>query len=202
MDGARTLGVDTRDARWMLAAGLVPLPWFLFWVTLAGLLLPEYRAVAQHASEMTLQPGLPHALIKVSAIGSGLAFCVFARALWRATRPTFSFGALSWFLFGVAMISNGIWPMGSPLHGLYALGVINLVAPALSLAELRGLRDDRTAYGVTVLASLCGVLYLWMNLTGHDPEGARGLTQRIFSSINSLWPAVIAWLLLRRGARV
>jgi hypothetical protein len=43
------------------------------------------------------------------------------------------------------------------------------------------------------------VVPLAMNLNGLDPQQYRGLTQRIFSSINSLWPAVIALLLLRKN---
>jgi len=77
-----------------------------------------------------------------------------------------------------------------------------LVAPALSLVELRTVRDMRSAYVVTVFVSLAGVVYLWLNVTGFDPEGARGLTQRMFSSINSLWPAVIAMIMLRKTGQV
>jgi hypothetical protein len=99
------------------------------------------------------------------------------------------------------MISNGLWPMGSPLHGLYAVGILNLIAPALSLLELRSLRDRTIPYAATVLASLAGIVYLWLNLTGNDPEGYRGLTQRVFSSINAGWPAVIAGSLLRARRR-
>lgn len=39
--------------------------------------------------------------------------------------------------------------------------------------------------------------YLWLNLVGADPQGFRGLTQRVFSSINSLWPFLVALYLLR-----
>ena len=92
--------------------------------------------------------------------------------------------------------------MGNRLHGLYAVGIINLVAPALSLLELRALRDIKSAYIVTVVVSVAGIVYLWLNLMGFDPEGARGLTQRLFSSINSLWPPVIAMILLRQTAQV
>jgi hypothetical protein len=56
---------------------------------------------------------------------------------------------------------------------------------------------NNLAYSVTVLVSIAGVLYMWMNLVGADPQHWRGLTQRIFSSINSLWPATIALLLAR-----
>jgi hypothetical protein len=53
---------------------------------------------------------------------------------------------------------------------------------------------------VTALVSIAGIVYLWLNVVGADPEGYRGLTQRLFSSINSLWPFVVALYLLRRGS--
>jgi hypothetical membrane protein len=187
--------------RWLLTAGLIPLPWFLIWVSLAGVLSPGYDAITQHASELTKQPGLPHLLFNVSGIGVGVGFCLFSVGLWRATGKAFSFGAAAWFVFGVSMLSNGIWPMGNRLHGLYAVGIINLVAPVLSLLELRQLRDIRSAYIITVFVSVAAIVYLWLNLTGLDPEWARGLTQRLFSSTNSLWPAVIAIILLRPTAQ-
>jgi hypothetical protein len=86
------------------------------------------------------------------------------------------------------------------MHGLYGVGIISLLAPTLSLIELRVLRDSSTAYFITVFVSLSTCLYLWLNFTGFDPAQAKGLTQRIFSSINSLWPAVIATILLRQNS--
>jgi hypothetical protein len=187
------------NTRILLAAGFIPLPWFLLWSTIAGLLALSYSAMSQHASELTLQPGAPHMLLNLAAVGSGAAFVVFAIGLWLESNRGFAFGAFCWILFGIAMVSNGLWPMGSPLHGLYALGVFNLIAPALSLLESERLRDNKFAFGVTALVSVCGVIYLWLNLVGIDPQNLRGLTQRIFSSINSLWPAAMALLLLRHG---
>jgi hypothetical protein len=46
-------------------------------------------------------------------------------------------------------------------------------------------------YVLTALVSAAGILYLWLNLTGNDPQAFRGLTQRVFSSIGSLWPFAI-----------
>ena len=91
------------------------------------------------------------------------------------------------------MVSNGIWNMGDPKHGFYAIGILNIVAPALSLAENRKLADDRIVYFTTIAVSFSGILYFWLNVTGNDPEGYRGISQRLFSSINSLWPMVVAW---------
>jgi hypothetical membrane protein len=184
-------GFSPPTARILLLAGLVPLPWFLAFATAAGLVKPGYRAASQHVSELTAEPGLAGTLANVASLGSGLAFVLFGVGLWLHTRRRLSIGSVCWIVFGLSRISNGLWAMGTPLHGLYAAGIVALVAPALSLLGLRDLRDGRVSFGMTVMVSLCGVAYLWLNLTGADPEGYRGLTQRIFSSINSLWPAAI-----------
>ena len=191
--------VPTRKFRWLLWAGFVPLPWFLIWAGIGGALSPGYSAISQQVSELTLKPGLPHLMANIGALGCGAGFCLFSIGLWRATQRAFSFGAVAWLIFGVSILSNGIWPMGGPRHGLYGIGIISLLAPTLSLIELRVLRDTPTAYFITVCVSLSVCLYLWLNLTGFDPAQAKGLTQRIFSSIHSLWPAVIATLLLRQN---
>jgi hypothetical protein len=183
------------NQRMLIAAGLVPLPWFLLWSLVGGALAPDYSAISQHASELTVRPGLPHTLLNVAAIGSGLGFAVFAIGLWLESGRRLAVGALCWFVFGISMISNGVWPMGNPLHGLYIVGLTNLIAPSLSLLELPRLRDNKIAYWLTAFVSVTGVVYLWLNLNGLDPQSYRGLTQRIFSSINSLWPAVVAIML-------
>ncbi len=83
------------------------------------------------------------------------------------------------------------------MHGLYGIGLISVLAPALSLIELQVPRDTRAMYLTTVFMSLSTFLYIWLNLAGFDPAHTKGLTQRVFSSINSLWPAVTAMILLR-----
>ena len=199
-----TAGQDcsARQSRWVLFAGFVPLPWFLICAGVGGWMSPGYSALSQQVSELTLKPGLPHLVANIGALGCGAAFCLFAIGLWRATQKAFSFGAFAWLIFGVSILSNGIWPMGGPMHGLYAIGIISLLAPALSLIELRVLRNTRTAYVITVLVSLSSLFYLWLNLTGFDPPSAKGLTQRVFSTVNSLWPAVTAALLLRQKSEL
>ena len=95
-----------KGKRVLLMAGWVPLPWFLFWTSVAGYTAPHYSAVSQHASELTLIPGLPHTLLDVAAIGSGLAFIAFAIGLWLESGRPLAFGAVSWLLFGVAMVAG------------------------------------------------------------------------------------------------
>lgn len=188
--------------RWAMIAGLVPLPWFLFWTALGGILVPGYSSLSQHASELLAAGGGAALCMRINAFGSGLGFIVFALGLMALSPQRPAIGALCYFVFGCTRISNGIWPMGSPMHGLYAIGVLNTVAPALAHIELRELLPSQRAYRLTALVSFCGILYLWLNLTGNDVDAYRGLTQRIFSSINSLWPFVVALALLRRPALI
>ena len=191
----RTKELPIRSA---MIAGLIPLPWFLFWTALGGMLVPGYSSLSQHASELLGAGGSAALCMRINSFGSGLGFIVFALGLMALSPQRPAIGALCYFVFGCSRISNGIWPMGSPLHGLYATGVLNIIAPALAHIELRELLPSQRAYRLTALVSFCGILYLWLNLTGNDVDRYHGLTQRIFSSINSLWPFVVALSLLRR----
>jgi hypothetical protein len=185
--------------RWAMIAGLVPLPWFLFWTALGGMLVPGYSSLSQHASELLGAGGGAAICMRINAFGSGLGFIGFALGIMMLSPQRPAIGALCYFVFGCSRISNGIWPMGSPMHGLYAIGVLNIIAPALAHIELREILHSQRAYRLTALVSFCGILYLWLNLTGNDADAYRGMTQRVFSSINSLWPFVVAlWLLRRR----
>jgi hypothetical protein len=185
------VGIPT--TRRLIAAGLFPLPWWLIWVTVGGMITPGYSLTSQHASELTVVPGTANILIKVAAIGTGFFFILFALGLWRISDRKIAWGSICWIIFGFSMLSNGIWNMGDPRHGFYAVGILNIIAPTLSLAEDRALSNDRAVYFTTIVVSLSGFLYLWLILTGNDPEGFRGMSQRVFSSINSLWPMVVAW---------
>lgn len=184
---------DLQATRKLILAGFLPLPWFMIWVTIGGMFMPGYSWISQHASEMTLVPGTADVLLKIGALGTGVFFVLFALGLWAYSGRKFAWGAICWAVFGFSMIANGVWSMGDPRHGFYAIGIFNIIAPALSLVENRKLADDRILYLTTIVVSLSGVLYLWLNVTGNDPEGYRGVTQRLFSSINSLWPMIVAW---------
>lgn len=190
-----------KTARFLLKAGFIPLIWFLFWSALGAAFAPGYSSARQQVSELGVIPGLPGIFEQITGLGTGLAFIAFAIGLWIASDRKISVGALAWIVFGVSMMSNGIWHMGNPMHGLYAIGIINLIAPAMSCLESATLRNNRAAYVLTAFVSISGILYLWLNLLGLDPQDLRGLTQRLFSSINSLWPFIAAVLLLR-GAQV
>ncbi|WP_401730148.1 DUF998 domain-containing protein [Stenotrophomonas muris] len=189
-----------RRNRLLLSAGLLPLPWFLFWTSVAALFAPGYNPLAQHASELLQAPTLASICARIAAIGSGVSFVAFAIGIWRESGRRIAVGAICWLVFGISMLTNGLWPMGHPMHGFYTIGIANIIAPAMSHIELSAWSANRRAYAVTALVSIASIVYLWLNVVGVDPEGYRGLTQRVFSSINSLWPFLVGLYLLRRDS--
>jgi len=189
-----------RCSRLLLCAGLIPLPLFLFWTSVAALFAPGYNPLAQHASELLQAPTLASICGRIAAIGSGVGFVAFSIGLWRESGRRIAVGAICWLVFGISMLTNGLWPMGHPMHGFYTIGIANIIAPAMSHIELSAWSANRRAYAVTAVVSIASIVYLWLNLVGADPEGFRGLTQRLFSSINSLWPFLVALYLLRRDS--
>lgn len=184
--------------RLFLKAGYVPLLAWLLLVTLAGVLAENYSPIASHASVMTLQDGPAHIITNMAAWVSGLAIIVFGLGIWRLSGRVFSAGAVCWIVFGLSMLANGTWPMGSPLHGFYIIGIFNILAPALSCLDIRNDQLRKRLYGVTMFVSLSSVLYLWVLLNGFDPEGYSGLTQRVFGTVNFLWPLFFAWVFFRQ----
>jgi len=82
------------------------------------------------------------------------------------------------------------------MHGAYGLGLIVMVAPALSMVEIGGIAEDDRTYWITGIVSFIGIFYFWLNTLGYDPVHYRGLTQRIYASLTLLWPAWAAYRLL------
>lgn len=139
--------------------------------------VPGYHPLSQHLSELGLMPGLPAKAVQVGAVVSGSAIIVFSLALLAQSRR-FALTVLTSTLFGVSMVSNGVFTTGSPLHGLYGIGIFSILTPLLFLAELGPAASTRMAW-IARAISLLGMAYLWLMLSGFDPEPYRGLTQRI-----------------------
>ncbi len=172
----------------------------MFWTSVAVVFAPGYNPLAQHASELLQAPTPASICARIAAIGSGVGFVAFAIGVWRESGRRIAVGAICWMIFGISMLTNGLWPMGHPMHGFYTIGIANIIAPAMSHIELSAWSANRRAYAVTAVVSIGAIVYLWLNVVGVDPEGLRGLTQRVFSSINSLWPFLVALYLLRRDS--
>lgn len=140
-----------RRNRLLLSAGLLPLPWLLFWTSVAALFAPGYNPLAQHASELLQAPTLASICGRIAALGSGVGFVGFAIGIWRESGRRIAVGAICWAIFGISMLTNGLWPMGHPMHGFYTIGIANIIAPAMSHIELSAWSANRRAYAVTAV---------------------------------------------------
>ncbi|WP_133249386.1 MULTISPECIES: DUF998 domain-containing protein [unclassified Stenotrophomonas] len=142
-----------------------------------GFTVPGYSSLSQHLSEMGLMPGLSANMLTACIAVNGAAILLFSLALlgWG---HRFALTALTSTLFGVAMLSNGVFTTGSPLHGMYSIGIFSILTPLLFLVELGADASRRIAW-VARATSLLGMAYLWLMLSGFDPQPWHGLTQRI-----------------------
>jgi hypothetical protein len=122
-------------------------------------------------------PGLPTYAEQAAGMISGTAILVFSLSLLTQGRR-FALTALTSTLFGVCMLSNGIFTTGSPLHGLYGVGMFSVLTPLLFVVEL-GVQASTRIGRVSRWTSLVAMTYLWLMMVGLDPLPYHGLTQRI-----------------------
>jgi Protein of unknown function (DUF998) len=144
-----------------------------------GFFEPRYSSISQHMSELELLHGSAAMATRAGALVSGFSIIVFGGALLleRASRMPFTAGAA--LVFGASMVSNGIFVMGSPLHGLYAIGLSVILVPAFFAAENRSRSGVMGPDRISLLASALILVYMWLLMTGLDPAATRGLTQRL-----------------------
>ena len=168
-----------------LGAMLVPI--------LLAFFLPGYSSISQHISEVALLDH-PIALIqRAAALITGVSIALFGAWLFLAKGSKFT--AVTAVVFGASMISNGVFVMGSPLHGLYGLGFFMVLVPAFFATEVAPVGSPLRNF--SMLVALVIMLYLWLMLSGFDPHGLRGLTQRVATLIIFGWYAVASYSLVR-----
>lgn len=146
---------------------------------IAGWLTPGYSSISQHMSELEMISGAASIATRTGSLISGFTIVLFGIALLAARSRRMPFTAGAALIFGVSMISNGVFTMGSPLHGLYAIGLSNVLTPALFAAERQ---RDPGATDVDLLsltASVLSLVYMWALITGVEPVATHGLTQRL-----------------------
>ncbi|MEO6155193.1 MAG: DUF998 domain-containing protein [Thermomonas sp.] len=166
-----------------LVAMLVPM--------LAALGVPHYSSVSQHISELQLLNHPVASVMRVSPVITGLSVFMFGIGAYLTDPARFAFTALTAAAVAANFVSSGIFPSGSPLHGLYGIGFFIPLVPACFAAEAGlGRSVSRTSLAAAVLA----MAYLWLNLSGLDPY--RGLTQRIAIFFILGWYSYASYLLL------
>lgn len=167
-----------------LAAMLVPM--------LLALGVPHYSSLMQHVSELQLVAHPVAHVMRVAPVVCGASILLFGIGAWRTEPARFTFTALTSAAAAANFISAGIFPSGSPLHGLYGIGFFIPLVPACFAAEA-GL--GRRVRRVSLLVAVVSMGYLWLNLSGADP--VRGLTQRVAIVVILGWYAYASLQLLR-----
>ena len=173
---------------------------FLFFVPvlIAGFLLPDYSAIAEHGSVMTLSHNAwARNLVKFGALSSGISCVLLALGLVLNIGKRVALSAVLMSIFGIGMISNGIWPMGSPLHGLYGAPIVMMILPFALAYEVKGMPLPTLFFRLTIVAGLVNFVYSWALLVGLDPVEYMGLTQRLASITMFGWLGYTAYHLNR-----
>jgi hypothetical membrane protein len=172
---------------------LLPL-YFFVPVLIAGILTADYSAISQHASEITLTENLTAiTVLNTGAILTGLSCILLSIGLIRVSKKKNLLSAILLIIFGISMISNGLYPMGSPMHGFYGIGLSMMILPFVSCYEFKGSSIDKKYFPITIIAGLVIFIYFWSMLVGLDPVEYRGLTQRIASVVIFGWVAYLAF---------
>jgi hypothetical membrane protein len=172
---------------------LLPL-YFFVPVLIAGILTADYNAISQHASEITLTDNLTAiTVLNTGAILTGLSCILLSIGLIRVSKKRSLLSAILLLIFGISMISNGLYPMGNPMHGFYGIGLSMMILPFVSCYEFKGSSIDKKYFPITIIAGLVIFIYFWSMLVGLDPAEYRGLTQRIASVVIFGWVAYLAF---------
>lgn len=158
---------------------------------IAGFFADDYNPVSQHMSELELRGDLIAWAVRIGAITAGTSLSLFALGCLRLNAY---FSSLTSLLFGIAMISNGVFIIGSPLHGMYGLALFLVLVPGFFLAELPDYSSKAWFRPVSLLFALISLVFMWLLLVGLEPAEIRGLTQRLSVIFFFGWYGIVALL--------
>lgn len=173
---------------------LIPV-FFFVPVFLAGFLTEGYDLISQHASEITLTDfDSAKAVINSGAILCGIS-CILLAIGAILNFKKFYLSSILLIVFGVSMLSNGIYPMGTMMHGFYGIGLTLMILPFVASYELKNENIKKAFFTITLVSGFVIFIYLWSMLVGLDPSNYRGLTQRLASVFIFGWLAYFAYTL-------
>jgi hypothetical membrane protein len=175
-------------------ATLLPLMFFIP-VIIAGFLVPNYSILSQHASEITITEfETAKMVINTGAIVTGLSCIILAFGIVLNLKKYYITSILI-AIFGISMLSNGIYPMGTIMHGFYGIGLTLMIIPFVACYELKNENHNKLFFKVSLISGFVIFIYMWSMFVGLDPANYRGLTQRIASLFIFGWLAYFAYIL-------
>ena len=169
----------------------LPVIYFGF-IILAGFFANDYSHFGQHASELGVNTNQTTVLFfKIGIIVTSLSLFLLSIGLFLNFHCKFPIFSVLVFLFGITFIFGAIFPIGSPWHGVYGIGLFIMLTPFVFLYEQNNLIDSKIFHRITILAGFLMFLYLWSMIARLDPMNLRGLTQRLFGLVVFGW---LAWV--------
>ena len=172
--------------------------YFFVPILVAGIRTTEYSAISQHASEITLTSNSTAITIfNTGEILTGLSCILLSVGLIIMNKRKNLISAVLFIIFGISMISNGLYPMGNPMHGFYGIGLSVMILPFVSCYEFKGSIINKRYFPITIGVGLVIFIYFWSMLVGLDPADYRGLTQRIASLVIFGWIAYTSYELIK-----
>ncbi len=175
-------------------ATLLPL-FFFVPLFIAASMVDGYSHIKQHGSEITITSfHAAKAFLNSGAILTGISCLLLALGVLLIFKKYFITSALV-ALFGISMISNGIYPMGTMMHGIYGMGVVLMILPFVACYELKNESLNQSFFTISLFSGFVIFIYLWSIFVGLDPSNYRGLTQRIASIFIFGWIAYLAFTL-------
>ena len=178
----------------------LPLLWLI--PIAIGFLISDYNSISQHLSELAILKYAPPILAVTNQIIDltiAVSITLFAIGLVFYDRNRISFTIVLGLIYGLGMLSNSIFPMGTPLHGFYGLPIYSVIIPAIFALEYGNNLNSNIFIKVSIIATILNLVYLWANTVGLDPNGYRGLTQRLAIYVINLWYFFAAFTIYKKG---
>jgi hypothetical protein len=165
-------------------------------ILIAGFVAYDYTHLGQHASELGINSSTNAVILfKIGVLLTSISLVTLAIGLLLNFKNKFTLSSILIFAFGVTFIFGAIYPIGSPWHGFYGLGLFIMILPFVFLYELGDQLNNKTVRRISITAGLLMFFYLWSMIARLDPINYRGLTQRIFGIVVFGWFSFISYQL-------
>ncbi|WKE66985.1 DUF998 domain-containing protein [Gallaecimonas kandeliae] len=190
MDRIVVMSVKQAHLIWMLSLLNISLGWFI----------PGFDALRNSISAVALEAPAYAYTHRAADILIGISMCVFGVGMQLSMRRGMSFSMLSSVLFGLGMISAGIWTLETPLHLLYNISIFMIVLPlAVALEFSRHARSPQFELLSCVMAFVHALMF-WLIYAGFIPSEYNGLIQRLWALPTMGWFGLAAVQVARENA--
>jgi hypothetical protein len=176
-------------------AVFVPFIYFGF-IIIAALFANDYSHIGQHASELGINASASAVLLfQIGIIITSISLSLLALGIIINFKKKLILSSILIFAFGITFIFGAIYPIGSPWHGLYGIGLFIMILPFVFLYEVNVFINNKMINSISIIAGFLMFIYLWSMISRLDPVDYRGLTQRVFGGVVFGWFSYISFYL-------